>query len=86
MTDPTTITVIVALIGILKGKDIWEYLKSRNESKNKGNEKVIEIYESQITELKNEVKTLKVRVDELTERLQGKILKSRGKRKDESNS
>ena len=86
MTDPTTITVIVALLGILKGKDIWEYLKSRNESKNKGNEKVIEIYESQITELKNEVKTLKVRVDELTERLQGKILKSRGKRKDESNS
>ena len=86
MTDPTTRTVIVALIGILKGKDIWEYLKSRNESKNKGNEKVIEIYESQITELKNEVKTLKVRVDELTERLQGKILKSRGKRKDESNS
>ena len=86
MTDPTTITVIVALIGILKGKDIWEYLKSRNESKNKGAEKVIEIYEVQITELKNEVKILKSRVDELTERLQGKILKSRGKKKDETNS
>ena len=86
MTDPTTITVIVALIGILKGKDIWEYLKSRNESKNKGAEKVIEIYEIRITELKNEVKILKSRVDELTERLQGKILKSRGKKKDEINS
>lgn len=86
MTDPTTISVIVALIGILKGKDIWEYLKSRNESKNKGAEKVIEIYEVQITELKNEVKILKSRVDELTERLQGKILKSRGKKKDEINS
>lgn len=86
MTDPTTITVILALIGILKGKDIWEYLKSRSESKNKGNEKVIEIYETQITELKNEVKALKIRVEELVERLQGKVLKSRGKRRDENNS
>ena len=47
---------------------------------------MIEIYEVQITELKNEVKILKSRVDELTERLQGKILKSRGKKKDETNS
>ena len=86
MTDPTTITVILALIGILKGKDVWEYLKSRHDSKHKGSEKVIEIYETQISELKGEVKILKVRVDELTERLQGKILKSRGKKKDEGNS
>ena len=86
MTDPTTITVILALIGILKGKDIWEYLKSRHESKHKGSEKVIEIYETQITELKTEVKELRDRVDDLTERLQGKILKSRGKKRDEINS
>lgn len=86
MTDPTTITVILALIGILKGKDVWEYLKSRSDSKHKGNDKVIQIYETQIAELKEEIKTLKVRVDDLTERLQGKILKSRGKKKDEINS
>ena len=86
MTDPTTITVILALIGILKGKDVWEYLKSRHDSKHKGSEKVIEIYETQISELKEEVKILKTRVDDLTERLQGKILKSRGKKKDETNS
>ena len=86
MTDPTTITVILALIGILKGKDVWEYLKSRHDSKHKGSEKVIEIYETQISELKDEVKILKTRVDDLTERLQGKILKSRGKKKDETNS
>ena len=86
MTDPTTITVILALIGILKGKDVWEYLKSRHDSKHKGSEKVIEIYETQISDLKEEVKILKTRVDDLTERLQGKILKSRGKKKDETNS
>lgn len=86
MIDPATITVIVALIGVLKGKDIWEYLKSRHESKHKGSEKVIEIYETQITELKTEVKNLKHRIDDLTERLQGKILKSRGKKRNEDNS
>jgi predicted RNase H-like nuclease (RuvC/YqgF family) len=85
MTDPTTITVILALIGILKGKDIWEYLKSRSESKNKGNEKVIEIYETQIADLKNEIKELKNKNCDLVKRLEGKMLKSRGKKKDETN-
>ena len=44
--EPTTIGIILALIGVLKGNDIWDYLKSRNESKSKGTEKVIEIYEN----------------------------------------
>ena len=80
MTDPSTITIIVALIGILKGKDIWEYLKSRHESKHKGSDKVIQIYEMQIAELKESVKELKEKVEILSQRLEKKTFKSRGKR------
>ena len=84
--EPTTIGIILALIGVLKGKDIWDYLKSRNESKTKGNEKVIEIYESQIADLKNEIKELKNKNCDLIKRLEEKMLRSRGKKKDEGNS
>jgi hypothetical protein len=80
MTDPSTITIIVALIGILKGKDIWEYLKSRHESKHKGSDKVIQIYEMQIAELKDSIKELKEKVEILSQRLEKKTFKSRGKR------
>jgi predicted RNase H-like nuclease (RuvC/YqgF family) len=84
--EPTTIGIILALIGVLKGKDIWDYLKSRNESKTKGNEKVIEIYETQIADLKNEIKELKNKNCDLIKRLEEKMLRSRGKKKDEGNS
>ena len=62
--DAQTITIIVALVGVLKGKDVWDYLKSRSESKNKGNEKVIDIYEKRINDLECEVKELKQKVKE----------------------
>lgn len=78
--ESSTIAILLAAIGILKGKDVWEYLKDRNKNKNSGNEKVIKIYEDQIIELKIQVKELKEKVDELTERLEKKIFKSRGKR------
>lgn len=84
--DSSTITIVLALIGILKGKDIWDYLKSRHESKNKGQEKVIEIYEVQIQELKDEIKRLNEKLDQLSERLEKKIVKSRGRRDHESST
>ena len=81
--EPSIITIILALVGILKGKDLWDYLKNRTESKHKGQEKVIEIYEIQIQELKNEIKRLNEKLEQLSERLEKKIFKSRGK-KDET--
>lgn len=76
--DAQTITIIVALIGVLKGKDVWEYLKSRNDSKSKTDSKIIEIYEKRILDLEQEVAELRKRQDELIERMQTKIIKSRG--------
>jgi len=84
--EPTTIGIILALIGVLKGKDIWDYLKSRNESKSKGTEKVIEIYEAQIIELKDKIREHEKRIEYLVLKLEEKMLRSRGKRKDENNS
>ena len=78
--DAQTITIIVALIGVLKGKDVWDYLKSRSESKNKGNEKVIDIYEKRINDLECEVKELKLKHEDLIIRFQTKTLKSRGRK------
>jgi len=84
--EPTTIGIILALIGVLKGKDIWDYLKSRNESKSKGTEKVIEIYETQIIELKDKIREHEKRIEYLVLKLEEKMLRSRGKKKDENNS
>jgi len=84
--EPTTIGIILALIGVLKGKDIWDYLKSRNESKSKGTEKVIEIYEAQIIELKDKIREHEKQIEYLVLKLEEKMLRSRGKRKDENNS
>jgi hypothetical protein len=78
--DAQTIAIIVALIGILKGKEVWSYLKSRVESKNKGNEKVIDIYEKRIKDLENEVKELKQKHEDLILRFQTKTIRSRGKK------
>ena len=80
--DAQTITIIVALVGVLKGKDVWDYLKSRSESKNKGNEKVIDIYEKRINDLECEVKELKQKHEDLIIRFQSKTLKSRGKKEE----
>jgi hypothetical protein len=84
--EPSTITIILALVGILKGKDLWNYLKNRTDSKHKGQEKVIEIYEVQIQELKNEIKRLNEKLEQSAKRLEKKIFKSRGRKDNESNS
>jgi len=78
--DAQTITIIVALVGVLKGKDVWEYLKSRNESNSKGHEKVIDIYEKRIEALETEVKELQQKHEDLILRFQTKALKSRGRK------
>jgi hypothetical protein len=78
--DTQTIGMIVALIGVLKGKDIWDYLKSRNEHKHKDHDKIIEIYEVQISDLKAKIREHEKRMEYLVLKLEQKITKSRGKK------
>jgi hypothetical protein len=78
--DTQTIGIIVALIGVLKGKDIWDYLKSRNEHKHKDHDKIIEIYEVQISDLKAKIREHEKRMEYLVLKLEQKIAKSRGKK------
>jgi hypothetical protein len=78
MEQYSIIGIVIALIGVLKGKDVWEYFKSKNELNASSNNKVIEIYESQISELKEIIKLLEERQDVLIAKLESKITKSRG--------
>ena len=80
MEQYTIIGIVLALIGVLKGKDVWEFFKSRNELKASGNNKVISIYENQINDLKKRIELLEQRIEMLIEKLQSKITKSRGKK------
>ena len=80
MDQVSIIGIVVALIGVLKGKDVWDYFKSRNELKASVNNKVITIYEDQINELKKRIELLEQRIEMLIEKLQSKITKSRGKK------
>lgn len=80
MENYSIIGIILALIGVLKGKDVWEYFKSKNELKASGNNKVITIYEDQITELKKTIEKLESKNEALIQKLESKITKSRGKK------
>ena len=80
MEQYSIIGIVIALIGVLKGKDVWEYFKSKNELKASSNNKVIAIYESQISDLKERIKLLEERQDVLIAKLESKITKSRGKK------
>lgn len=80
MEQYSIIGIVIALIGVLKGKDVWEYFKSRNELKASGNNKVITIYETQINDLKERIKLLEERQELLITKLENKITKSRGKK------
>jgi cell division protein FtsB len=86
MDHYSIVGILLALVGVLKGKDIWEYFKSRNELRAAGNHKVISIYENQIEELKRRVEALEKRIEVLTTKLQAKITKSRGKKRPEPES
>lgn len=79
MNEYSIIGIIITLIGILKGKDIWDYLKSLNENKITQHNKIILIYENQIIELKNKIIQLEKKIDDLTKKIEQKITKSRGK-------
>jgi len=48
MDHYSIIGIVIALIGVLKGKDIWDYLKSLNETKQTNNQKILDIYSKQI--------------------------------------
>jgi low affinity Fe/Cu permease len=80
MENYSIIGIILALIGVLKGKDVWEYFKSKNELKASGNNKVITIYEDQITELKKRIEYLESKNETLITKIESKITKSRGKK------
>ena len=80
MEQYSLIGIVIALIGVLKGKDVWEYFKSKNELKASGNNKVITIYETQINDLKERIKLLEERQELLITKLENKITKSRGKK------
>ena len=80
MENYSIIGIILALIGVLKGKDVWEYFKSKNELKASGNNKVITIYEDQITELKKRIEYLESKNETLITKIESTITKSRGKK------
>jgi hypothetical protein len=82
MENYPLIGIVIAVIGILKGKDIWDYLKSLNESKVKEHDKIISIYENQIAELKSKIREHEKRIEYLVLKLEQKIAKSRGKTND----
>ena len=76
--DAQTVGILVALVGVLKGKDVWDYLKARSENKNKGQDKVIDIYEKQINSLEKELHDLRELQEKLVLRMQAKMHKTRG--------
>lgn len=79
--DAQMIGIILALIGVLKGKDVWDYLKARNDSKSKDHDKIIEIYEAQISDLKAKIREHEKRMEFMVLKLEQKITKSRGNQK-----
>lgn len=81
MNEYSIIGIVIAVIGILKGKDVWDYLKSLNETKIKEHDKIILIYENQILELKNKIKEHEKRMEYLVLKLEQKATKSRGRTK-----
>lgn len=58
MNEYSIIGIALALIGVLKGKDIWDFLKSWIEAKGKKDDRVIEFYEKQIKEYEKKLKVL----------------------------
>ena len=57
MNEYSIIGIIIALIGVLKGKDIWDFLKHNSTEKAKGKDKMIEFYEKKIKEYEKKLKT-----------------------------
>lgn len=72
--------IIIALITVLKGKDIWDYLRSINESKTNSNQKLMDVYKQQLDECQERSKNAERKNELLTSRLEKHILKSKGKR------
>lgn len=71
MNEYSIIGIILAIIGIFKGQDIWTYLTKRAESKNKGSQDLLE-------HLKNDLKECKENNESIRKRLEKYITKSRG--------
>lgn len=80
MNQYSLIGIVIALIGVLKGKDIWDYLKTINQTKQNNNQKIIDIYTKQINDCEEKNKNLERKTDLLTTRLQKHIIKSKGKK------
>ena len=58
MNQYSLIGIVIALIGVLKGKDIWDYLKTINQTKQNNNQKIIDIYTKQINDCEEKNKNL----------------------------
>lgn len=79
MSEAAIITMVVTLIGILKGKDFWDYLKHRRDEKKGSSTELLE-------HLKAELKEEKERTKLLEKRLSKHTLKSRGHEQNSRNS
>ena len=83
MNETSIVGIVLALIGILKGKDIWEFFKHRADVKSKSTDKVIEVYEKQLNNCETKVQNLESKNEQLSKRFEAK-LKSRGAKKPEN--
>jgi hypothetical protein len=83
MNETSIVGIVLALIGILKGKDIWEFFKQRADVKSKSTDKVIEVYEKQLNNCETKVQNLESKNELLSKRFEAK-LKSRGAKKPEN--
>jgi membrane protein involved in colicin uptake len=62
----TTIgSIFLAVIGIFKRQAIWNYLTERNKNASKKDDRLIELYERQINELREDKAALQERIDNL---------------------
>jgi hypothetical protein len=85
MNETSIVGIVLAVIGILKGKDIWEFFKHRADVKSKSTDKVIEVYEKQLTNCETKVQNLEIKNEQLAKRFESK-LKSRGAKRPEDSS
>jgi len=56
MNEYSIIGIVLAVIGIFKGKDVWDFLKHWNDGRKEGKDKMIEFYEKQIKDYEKKLK------------------------------
>lgn len=69
MNEYSFIGIIVALIGILKGKDIWDYLSKREDRKSQKDDRINEILKEQLNKSEARNLELEKKNEDLTDQL-----------------